>query len=45
LTSFVAEILRDAGALRQRARIGAAELQRDRMLERIKADERGAVAS
>jgi len=34
----IAQVGADARALRQRRRIAAAELQRDRMLERVEAD-------
>ena len=40
----VAEVLRDARALRERARIAAAELERHRMLRRIEGEEPRAVA-
>ena len=40
----IAEIRADARALRQRVRIGAAELQGDRMLRRIEAEQPRAVA-
>ena len=40
----VAEVCGDAGALRERCRVGAAKLQRHRMLGRIEGDEPRAIA-